>query len=191
MTADDEPAAPLQHRPAAPRREPEPAEPQREPEPAVPRPEPRPKQASVPRLPRDAYAGIVSRVLALAVDAVLIAIVAPAIGAGGPALWGAIVGTAPDWLRVCAGIIAGLVPFAYFWLCWCTTGRTLGGALVGTAVRRPDGTRLSTLRAAERAFIGLLFAPFWLAGLLFSVLDPRRRALHDVLLHTVVLRVGG
>lgn len=182
MTADDEPAAPLPHRPAEPGFEPDPAEPQRE---------PRPESASVPRLPRAAYAGLVSRILALAVDAALLAVVIPAIGAGGPALWGAIVGSAPDWLRVCAGVLAAFVPFAYFWLCWCTAGRTLGGALIGTAVRRPDGTRLSTLRAAERAFVGLLFAPFWLAGLLFSVLDPRRRALHDVLLRTVVLRVGG
>ena len=142
-----------------------------------------------PRLPRDAYAGLASRLLALAVDAVALAIVVPLVGTGVPGLWGAlVVGPAPGWLQVCSGVLAALVPFGYFWLCWWTAGHTLGGALFGTAVRRPDGTRVGTARSAVRAAIGILLAPIWLVGLLYSVLDPRRRGLHDVLLSTVVRR---
>ena len=137
---------------------------------------------------REAYAGLVSRLLALGVDAVLLAAAVSLVGAGAPALWGVVVGTAPDWLRVCCGLLAGLTPFAYFWLCWCTSGRTVGGLLLGTAVRRPDGSRLRAPRAAVRAVLGLVFAPVTLAGMLLTVVDPHRRALHDLLLGTVVRR---
>jgi uncharacterized RDD family membrane protein YckC len=120
----------------------------------------------------------------------LLALVVPAIGAGVPALWGSITGSIPRWLQIGAGVLAGLVPFAYFWLAWCTTGRGAGGALLGVSVRRADGSRLGTIRAGIRAFLGLLFAPIWLASMVLIAFDPRRRALHDVLLHTVVLRTG-
>jgi uncharacterized RDD family membrane protein YckC len=136
----------------------------------------------------EAYAGLVSRLLALAVDAALLAVVVPLVGTGGPALWGAVDGTAPDWLRVGSGLLAGFTPFAYFWLSWCTAGRTVGGLLLGTAVRRPDGSRVRAPRAAARAFLGLLFAPFALCGMLLTVVDPHRRAVHDLLLRTVVRR---
>jgi uncharacterized RDD family membrane protein YckC len=126
--------------------------------------------------------------VALAVDAALLAVVVPLVGAGGPALWGAVEGTVPYWLRVASGLLAGFVPFAYFWLSWCTAGRTVGGLLLGTAVRRHDGSRVPVLRAAARAFLGLLFAPFALGGMLLTVVDPQRRAVHDLLLRTVVRR---
>jgi uncharacterized RDD family membrane protein YckC len=127
--------------------------------------------------------------LALAVDAVLLAALVALIGAGVPAVWGAVIGSVPDWLRVTCGVLAGLTPFGYFWLCWCTSGRTAGGLLLGTAVRRPDGSRVRAPRAAVRAILGLVFAPVALCGLLLIVVDPRRRAVHDLLLRTVVRRI--
>lgn len=139
---------------------------------------------------REQYAGIVSRLLALAVDAAVLAIAIPAVGAGAPALWGSIAGSTPRWLHVCAAVLAGLLPFAYFWLGWCTSGRTLGGALLGAQVRRTDGSRLGAIRAAARAFLGLVFAPVWLACMALIAFDPRRRALHDVVFRTVVRRTG-
>jgi uncharacterized RDD family membrane protein YckC len=144
--------------------------------------------ASVAGGGREAYAGLVSRLLALAVDAVLLAVAVPVVGVLAPGLWGAVAGPAPEWLRVASGVLAGVLPFAYFWLCWCTAGRTAGGLLLGTAVRRPDGGRVRAPRAAARAILGLLFAPVALAGMLLTVVDPHRRALHDLLLRTVVRR---
>ncbi len=139
---------------------------------------------------REQYAGIVSRLLALAVDAALLALAVPAVGAGAPALWGSIVGSAPRWLHVCAAVLAGFLPFAYFWLGWCTSGRTVGGALLGAEVRRTDGSRLGAIRAAARALLGLIFAPVWLACMALIAFDPRRRALHDVVFRTVVRHTG-
>jgi len=147
------------------------------------------RRAQAPPSFREAYAGLVSRLLALVLDALALAIVVPLVGTGVPGLWGALVlGPAPGWLQVSAGVLAALVPFGYFWLCWWAVGHTLGGALFGTAVRRPDGERLGPLRSAVRSLVGIALAPIWLAGLLYSVLDRRRRGLHDVLLGTVVLR---
>lgn len=139
---------------------------------------------------REAYAGLVSRLVALAVDAALLALVVPAVGAGAPAVWESITGSMPRWLDVGAGVLAGLLPFVYFWFSWWTGGRTLGGVLLGAAVRRPDGSRLGAFRAAARAALGLLLAPIWLAAMVLIVFDPRRRALHDVVFRTVVRRVG-
>jgi len=135
-----------------------------------------------------AYAGIVTRLSALTVDALALAAVVPLVGTGVPALWSAATGDTPGWLRAGAQLVAAFVPPVYFALCWWGTGQTLGGLLFGTAVRRPDGARLSALRAVARAFAGLAAAPVWLAGMAVTLWDPRRRALHDRLLGTVVQR---
>lgn len=132
------------------------------------------------------YAGLVSRLLALTVDALLLTAVVSAIAAGVPAVWSAMLGSAPAWLETCAGAVAAVLPFAYFQLGWWGLGSTAGGMLFGLAVRRADGSPLSAARAAVRAFLGLLFAPFWLVGMVLTLSDPRRRALHDVLMGTVV-----
>jgi uncharacterized RDD family membrane protein YckC len=126
---------------------------------------------------------------ALTVDAVLLTLVATAIGAGVPALWRSLTGSAPGWLETAAGVTAALAPFVYFWLSWCVPGATFGELLLGIVVRRTDGSRVGVGRAALRAFLGLLLAPVWLIGMILTVVDPRRRALHDVLLGTVVQRV--
>lgn len=137
---------------------------------------------------RGLYAGIVSRLLALVIDAVILGVAAIAVGLGGPALWSAVAGSAPHWLTAGAGVVAGLLPFLYFWLCWWLGGQTAGSVMVGMVVRRADGSRVGAFRAAARAFLGLAFAPVWLVGLLVTVVNPRRRALHDLLLGTVVRR---
>ncbi|MBR7830871.1 RDD family protein [Actinospica sp. MGRD01-02] len=139
---------------------------------------------------REAYAGLVTRLLALCVDAALLAVAVPAVAVGAPDVWGSITGTTPRWLQVGAGVAAAALPFVYFSLCWWASGRTAGGALLGAAARRVDGSRLGVIHAGVRAVLGLLFAPVWLAGMVLIAFDPRRRALHDVFFHTVVRRVG-
>jgi uncharacterized RDD family membrane protein YckC len=140
---------------------------------------------------REAYAGLVTRLLALGIDAGLLALAVPAIAVGAPAVWESLTNTTPRWLQIGAGAAAAALPFVYFWLCWCTSGRTAGGAVLGAAARRADGARLGVIHAGARAVLGLLFAPLWLAGMVLIAFDPRRRALHDVFFHTVVRRVGG
>jgi uncharacterized RDD family membrane protein YckC len=139
--------------------------------------------------PRAQYSGLVTRLLTLGVDAILLLIASVAVGFGVPALWGSVEGSSPGWLKDGAQVAAGLLPLLYFWLSWCVVGQTVGGLIFGIAVVRTDGSPVGVLRAGARAFFGLLLAPIWLAGMLLTVLDPRRRAVHDVLLGTVVRRV--
>lgn len=133
-----------------------------------------------------AYAGLVTRLSALVVDAILLAIAVPAVANGPPSLWASLEGQAPGWLKASSQFVASLVPVFYFAVCWWGTGQTLGGLLLGTIVRRPDGAHLGPARAALRAFVGLLLPLIWLAGMLTVLWDPRRRALHDRIFDTVV-----
>jgi uncharacterized RDD family membrane protein YckC len=138
---------------------------------------------------REQYSGMVTRLLALGVDAVLLLIASVAVGFGVPALWGSVEGSAPGWLKDCAGVAAGLLPLLYFWLSWCLPGQTLGGLVFGITVLRTDGSPVGIQRAGARALFGLLLAPIWLAGMIVTVLDSRRRAAHDLLMGTVVRRM--
>jgi uncharacterized RDD family membrane protein YckC len=137
---------------------------------------------------RSGYAGIVTRLAALAIDVALLTVLVPVVATGAPAAWAAVTGGAPGWLSAGAEVVAALVPAAYFAGCWWGTGQTAGGLLVGAVLRRPDQSRVGAVRAVLRAVIGLLLPPLWLAGLLTIVWDPHRRALHDRLFGTVVRR---
>lgn len=132
------------------------------------------------------YAGLVTRLAALVVDAVILAIAVPALANGIPSAWESLAGESPGWLNVMVQIAAAALPVFYFALCWWGTGQTVGGLLFGTVIRRPDGAHLSLPRALARAFVGLLLPVIWLAGMASVLWDPRRRALHDRLFGTVV-----
>jgi uncharacterized RDD family membrane protein YckC len=136
------------------------------------------------------YAGLVTRMAALTIDAILLAIVLPVIANGPPSVWESVAGSAPGWLKTGWQMTAALVPVLYFGLSWWGTGHTLGGMLFGTVVRRPDGEHLRPARALLRAAIGLLFPVIWLVGMISVLSDSRRRALHDRVFDTVVLRKG-
>jgi uncharacterized RDD family membrane protein YckC len=133
-----------------------------------------------------AYAGVVTRLSALVVDAVLLTVAVPAVAIGPPLLWAALQGQAPGWLKAASQVVAGLLPVAYFTLSWWGTGQTVGGLMLGTIVRRSDGMHVGLIRAALRAIVGLVLAVIWLPGMLTALWDPRRRALHDRIFGTVV-----
>jgi uncharacterized RDD family membrane protein YckC len=134
------------------------------------------------------YAGLVTRLGALAVDSVLLAIAVPVLANGPASVWAALAGQAPGWLKLGAQIVAALLPAAYFAVCWWGSGQTAGGVLFGTVVCRHGGRRLGFGRALARSVIGLLLPVVWLIGLLAILVDRERRALHDRLFGTVVLR---
>lgn len=137
---------------------------------------------------RRAYAGLVTRLAALLVDGALLAAAVPLIGSGIPGLWAAVAGSTPGWVSACAHVVAVCTPIVYFALLWWAAGQTIGGLLFGASVRRTDGTRLGAIRASARAVIGLALAPLWLLGMVVIIWEPRRRAVHDLLLGTVVQR---
>lgn len=142
----------------------------------------RPRAGDIP------YAGLGSRGIALAVDAVLanlLFVVGAALVQLVASLFG---GLRPHWL---AGTIAGfawfLVVTGYFVTFWSTTGRTPGMGLMHLRVRDRHGTAPGVVRSIVR-FVGLVIAivPLF-AGCLPALVDDRRRALQDFLAGTVVV----
>ena len=134
------------------------------------------------------YAGLVTRIAALTVDAIVLTLIVPVMADGPPSMWAAVTGEAPGWLKSLSQVGAALLPVLYFGLLWWGTGQTLGGLVFGTVVRRKDGEHLGPVRSLLRSAVGLLLPIIWLAGMVVVLWDPHRRALHDRLFDTVVLR---
>jgi uncharacterized RDD family membrane protein YckC len=144
---------------------------------------------AVGRAALSAYAGIFTRGLAFGVDIVLAGLVF----LGAAATFGLVTllagGVDPGWLL--GGLAASvwtLVAGSYFALFWSTTGQTPGMRPMRVRVLAPDGAPPGVGRSAVR-FIGLLVSIALLfTGFLTILFDARRRALHDFLAGTVVVR---
>ena len=134
------------------------------------------------------YAGVATRGLALAFDA-LAALLIFAAGSAVFALIASLVGgVRPQWL---AGSLLGagwvLVVGGYFVLFWSAAGQTPGMKLMRLRARRADGGGISLGRAIVRALgLALAIIPLF-AGFLPALFDERRRALPDYLAGTVVV----
>jgi uncharacterized RDD family membrane protein YckC len=134
------------------------------------------------------YAGIVTRALALAADAVVATVLYMSV-VGVAALVASLVGSLrPQWLvgvLLASGwtIIAG----TYFSLFWSTAGQTPGMRLLGLRVRTPSGGAPSVGRSIVR-LVGLVLAivPLF-AGFVPVLFDDRRRGLADFMARTVVV----
>lgn len=84
------------------------------------------------------------------------------------------------WFSMTACMVAAAV---YLTVCWSTSGRSVGSALVGVRVISSKRTDLSWHGAAIRAVLCVVF-PF---GLLWAAVDARRRSAQDLLLGTMVV----
>lgn len=135
-----------------------------------------------------AYAGIATRALALALDALVIALLLAAV-TGVVALIGSLVGgIRPHWLvGTLLGVGGYVIAAVYFSLFWSTAGQTPGMRVMRLRVRRGDGGGISVLRALVRV-VGLAVAiiPFF-AGFIPVLFDGRRRGLPDYVAGTVVV----
>jgi uncharacterized RDD family membrane protein YckC len=150
-----------------------------------------------------ARAGFVSRLLALAIDVVLLVIALLV----GNALWVALIG-APPVRRFGATLIAvapGLAPWltraglllpaavgvgivcGYFLFFSTITGQTIGKRVLGLQVVAADGGRLPLGRAALRLAGYLISAAPLYLGFLAALLDKRKRAWHDRLAGSAVI----
>jgi uncharacterized RDD family membrane protein YckC len=141
-----------------------------------------------PRAEPPIYAGVATRAVALAIDA-LVTIVFFTAGVGIAALVSSLVGTLrPAWL---AGVLVSfgwvLVTGTYFVLFWSGAGQTPGMRLLRLRVRGRDGGSPSIVRSLAR-LIGLMLAivPMF-AGFLPVLFTERRRGLPDFLAGTVVV----
>lgn len=147
-----------------------------------------PGRVPLPGAAAHAYAGLASRLLALAVDVALLTIAGLFISVLPGLAWAQVVGDPPGWFTATCAVIASVLPWAYFTVAWWLGGQTAGGLVVGIRVARAHGRRPLLIQAALRAFVGLLLVPLWLIGLAWVLFDPRRRAWHDIVFRTVVLR---
>jgi uncharacterized RDD family membrane protein YckC len=140
----------------------------------------------VPVTSHSPYAGLVSRFAALAFDVALLTAACLAVSVLPSLAWEEVLGDSPGWLSVASGIVAAVLPWAYFTVSWSLTGQTLGDVLLGIVVRRRDGELMSLPHSALRALVGLLLPVVWLIGMFAVLWDERRRAWHDRLFRTVV-----
>ena len=132
-------------------------------------------------------AGLVSRLLADAVDLTIAGII----------LFGALVafavvrymvGAEPLQLPRISGIFTAaaypITVFLYLSISWSRHGRSVGKGLVGLRVVQNDGGPLGWFRATMRAFLCTVVGGL---SLLWSVFSSRNAAVHDLVLHTTVV----
>jgi uncharacterized RDD family membrane protein YckC len=154
--------------------------------------EPAPPAAAAVNGTGSAYGGLVTRIIAFAVDAAIIDAVAILVGVV-CALALSLFNLPNDVekVAVAAGGVAAVVwSVAYFAFFWSTTGQTPGNRALSIEVRGVDGERLKLRRAVLRVLVlPLSVIPFG-AGLWLILVDRRRRALHDRIARTVVVYVA-
>ena len=93
----------------------------------------------------------------------------------------ALEGSVGDWAPT-------LVEVSYFTLAVAVWSRTVGKAVLKLRVVRPDGSRVGFWRALARALAYWFSAAIIFIGFLMVALRKDRRALHDIICDTVVIR---
>lgn len=138
------------------------------------------------------YAGLATRTLAFALDAAIINAVAWAVAAV-VALGLSLLDVPDGVVTVMAAIGAALALIwtgAYFVFFWSATGQTPGNRALGIRVELARGAEPPRARRAVLRVLALPLSAIPLcAGFLMILVDSRRRALHDVLVGTVVVYV--
>jgi uncharacterized RDD family membrane protein YckC len=137
--------------------------------------------------PAVAYGGLVTRAIAIVIDALLIDAAALCV-TGAVLLLQSVFAVSGNHhaLAVAAGGVLFFVWVAgYFTAFWTTTGQTPGSRVMEIRVARPDGTRVGVRRALVRLAWMVLSLPL-LWGYLPILWTRRRRTVFDVMAGTVV-----
>lgn len=135
-------------------------------------------------------AGVASRALAFAIDALALGAVV------GLLLWAIYVGAGDDRSGTAAAVVALLTSLmtVVVWFCAFETlwrGRTLGKAAMGLRVVSADGTTVRFQQAFLRAAVGIVdfFAvPVGFVAVVAAMLSPRDQRLGDMAAGTLVVR---
>jgi uncharacterized RDD family membrane protein YckC len=135
-----------------------------------------------------AYGGLVTRAVAIVIDAVLIN--AAALGVSGAVLLVESIFASSTKHHSLAIAVGGVLFFVwvagYFVMFWTTTGQTPGSRVMQIRVTRLDGTRLGPRRALVRLIWMVLSLPlFW--GYVPILFTARRRAVFDLVAGTAVI----
>jgi uncharacterized RDD family membrane protein YckC len=143
-------------------------------------------------IPKDARvfqghrAGIVTRVIAAAIDAALVGVVLTAAYLGYAGLLFLLDPrhfTFPDPRLFASLLVAAIVLGLYLTVSWAVSGRTYGNVLMGLRVVGVRGGDVGWVRAVLRAGFYVLLP----IGLFWVVVDPRQRSIQDRVLATAVV----
>ncbi|MFD9098114.1 RDD family protein [Streptomyces collinus] len=143
-------------------------------------------RAHYPAVVQGRPAGIVSRVIAAAVDVLVIIAVVAAVELGWAALGHLLLGPPggyPDLGLGGGAILGSAVALVYLAGSWCTAGRTAGDHLMGLRVTRGSGERLGPVAAVLRALLYLVFP----LGLLWIPVSRRRASVQDLVVDSAVV----
>ena len=139
--------------------------------------------------PAGAYAGVVTRAIALGIDAAIVQgtllLIAAMLGLVASLVGGPHLGTTGQ--LIAAGVWLFLTG-AYFVVGWSLNGQTPGlRAMELAVVCRHGGLPPNVPRSIVRVlWLGLCILPFF-AGFIPCLVDDRRRGLHDMIAGTVVV----
>ena len=134
------------------------------------------------------YAGGITRALAFTIDIAIGLMTFAGVSAWGAWMWQWL---SNDELPNLAGPWATIAVISwigsYFVLATAITGHTVGKALIGLRVVRTDGSTVSLTRSFIRAVALPVSTSLFAIGLLWSLVDRRRRTFHDLIARTVVV----
>ena len=136
--------------------------------------------------PLPPHAGVVTRLLAAAVDAVVVVVLAALLdlaAAGARFLWSPVDFRWPRPTAVDAVVVLLLVAVVYLAVGWGLAGRTYGARLMGLRVLSSRHELLGWTRAVLRALVCVL----WPVGLLWCGISRARLSLADIVLRSVVV----
>jgi uncharacterized RDD family membrane protein YckC len=143
-------------------------------------------------LPADAppqYVGLVTRAVAIVIDAIFINVVAVVTGAAIALLMDTL--SFPSDIRDVAKILGGFMytgwVVLYFVLLWAVEAQTIGGRVMGFRVQHPEGNRMRPRTSIVRFGAMVLAALPLGAGFIRVLYDDRRRGFHDRVVDTVVV----
>ena len=137
------------------------------------------------------YAGVVSRAVALAIDAAVVqgalVLIAAMVTLIGSLVGGLRLDTAGQVIAAVAWVLATA---SYFVVCWSATGQTLGMRAMELRVLTTLGLTPRPARSIVRVlWLGLCIVPFF-AGFVPVLFDARRRGVHDMVAGTFVVHAG-
>ena len=140
------------------------------------------------------YAGFVTRLVAYALDRLIVAVIVALLGWGINLALNAL--NLRGWLETheAAALIVGLLVFALYAFVrlfynmgfWMLAGQTPGKRVMGVRVVRSDGQRLKWGNAIRRE-VGYWISSFLWLGYLWVLVDNRRQGWHDKLAGTMVV----
>ena len=137
-------------------------------------------------IPEATHAGVVTRLLAAAVDSaavVLLAVLLDLAAAGARFVWSPGDFRWPELTIVAGGTALLTVAVVYLTVGWALAGRTYGAKLMGLRVLSSRHGLLGWPRSVLRAVICVV----WPVGLLWCGISRSRRSVADLVLHTVVV----